>query len=80
MAIESGVPHVSVYMLEVDEDSRLGREMLASGARYGADATPTEDETAEWYGSACEWLEAAGVTQYEISNFARDGHGVIGTT
>ena len=24
-------PHVSVYMLEVDEDSRLGREMLLGG-------------------------------------------------
>jgi oxygen-independent coproporphyrinogen-3 oxidase len=74
VAIESGVPHVSVYMLEVDEDSRLGREMLAEGTRYGAGATPSEDETAEWYGAACEWLEAAGIAQYEISNFARTGH------
>jgi oxygen-independent coproporphyrinogen-3 oxidase len=31
--VESGVPHASVYMLEVDEDSRLGREMLAGGIR-----------------------------------------------
>jgi len=74
VALESGVPHVSVYMLEVDEDSRLGREMLASGAKYGAGDTPSEDETAEWYGAACEWLEAGGVRQYEISNFAREGH------
>ena len=34
MLVDSGVPHASVYMLEVDEDSRLGREMLAGGARY----------------------------------------------
>jgi oxygen-independent coproporphyrinogen-3 oxidase len=74
VAIRSGVPHVSVYMLEVDGDSRLGREMLAEGARYGAGATPSEDETADWYGAACEWLEAAGIRQYEISNFARVGH------
>jgi oxygen-independent coproporphyrinogen-3 oxidase len=47
--------------------------MLADGARYGAGAAPTEDETAEWYGAACEWLEAGGVRQYEISNFAREG-------
>jgi oxygen-independent coproporphyrinogen-3 oxidase len=73
VAIESGVPHVSVYMLEVDEDSRLGREVLASGAKYGAGEIASEDETAERYASACEWLEAAGVHQYEISNFARDG-------
>jgi oxygen-independent coproporphyrinogen-3 oxidase len=87
VAIESGVPHVSVYMLEVDEDSRLGREMLTAGnrdqgtgnregrsvLRYGAGAVPSEDETAEWYGAACESLESAGVRQYEISNFAREG-------
>jgi oxygen-independent coproporphyrinogen-3 oxidase len=73
-AVASGVPHVSVYMLEVDEDSRLGREVLAQGAKYGAAAVPSEDEMAEWYGTACEWLGAAGVRQYEISNFAREGH------
>jgi oxygen-independent coproporphyrinogen-3 oxidase len=73
VAIASGVPHVSVYMLEVDEDSRLGREMLAAGERYGAGSVPSGDETAEWYGAACQWLEDAGVRQYEISNFAREG-------
>ena len=74
VAIECGVPHVSVYMLEVDEDSRLGRELLAHGTRYGAESVATEDETAERYAAACEWLEANGVMQYEISNFARRGH------
>ena len=72
IAIGSGVPHVSVYMLEVDEDSRLGREVLASGKKYGAGAVPSEDETAEWYASAGEELEQARVRQYEISNFARE--------
>ena len=38
--VETGVPHASVYMLEVDEDSRLGREMLAGGARYYAGLVP----------------------------------------
>jgi len=33
-AAASGVPHISVYMLEVDEDSRLGREVMAGGVRY----------------------------------------------
>ena len=73
IAIESGVPHISVYMLEVDEDSRLGREVLAAGSRYGAASIPTEDEIAEWYAEGCEMLNAAGVGQYEISNFARPG-------
>jgi oxygen-independent coproporphyrinogen-3 oxidase len=71
--IGCGVPHASVYMLEVDEDSRLGREMLAGGARYYADLTPTEDAVARMYVTAIESLSAAGLEQYEISNFARAG-------
>ena len=73
-AIASGVPHVSVYLLEVDDESRLGREMLEQGSRYSAAAVPGEDETAGWYQWACAALDAAGVAQYEISNFARSGH------
>lgn len=71
--IASGVEHVSVYMLEVDEDSRLGRESLAGGARYGAAALPDEDRVADWYEAGCGWLDAAGLGQYEISNFAVAG-------
>jgi oxygen-independent coproporphyrinogen-3 oxidase len=71
--IDSGVPHASVYMLEVDQDSRLGRELLARGARYHAELVPTDDAIAEMYSDAIERLVAAGVTQYEISNFSRPG-------
>jgi len=67
------VPHVSVYMLEVDDDSRLGRELIAGGAKYHAHFVPDEDLTATLYETACERLHAAGVEQYEISNFARPG-------
>jgi oxygen-independent coproporphyrinogen-3 oxidase len=73
-ALASGVTHVSVYMLEVDEESRLGREVLAGGARYGASSLPSEDEAATWYELGCGMLEVGGVRQYEISNFAREGH------
>ena len=69
--LASGVPHVSVYMLEVDEDSRLGSELLAGGSRYHAHFVPDEDLTADMYLVACERLECGGVHQYEISNFAR---------
>ena len=71
--IATGVSHASVYMLEVDEDSRLGKEMLAEGGRYGAGETPSDDAVAEWYGEGCTRLEGAGLQQYEISNFARSG-------
>ena len=66
-------PHVSVYMLEVDDDSRLGRELIAGGTRYHAHFVPDEEAVADFYGIACETLEAARIAQYEISNFARAG-------
>jgi oxygen-independent coproporphyrinogen-3 oxidase len=66
---DSGVPHASVYMLEVDEDSRLGREVLAGGSRYRAGLVPNDDAIARMYERAIERLEAAGLRQYEISNF-----------
>lgn len=65
--------HVSVYMLEIDEDSRLGKEMLLGGVRYGAMDTPSEDQTATFYEIAVESLAAIGIPRYEISNFARPG-------
>jgi oxygen-independent coproporphyrinogen-3 oxidase len=73
-AIATGVPHVSVYMLEVDEESRLGREILQKGTKYHAESVPQEDAVADCYQQACEAFEAAGIGQYEISNFAREGH------
>lgn len=71
--IATGVPHVSVYMLEVDEDSRLGRELIAGGTKYHAHFVPDDDLTADFYETACERLNAAGIEQYEISNFSRAG-------
>jgi oxygen-independent coproporphyrinogen-3 oxidase len=68
-----GPLHVSIYLLEVDEGSRLGSEILRGGARYGAARVPTEDEMAEFYETACEFLERAGFHHYEISNWARPG-------
>ena len=68
-----GVPHVSVYMLEVDQDSRLGRELLVLGSRYGAGDVPTEDAIADFYETAVERLAGLGLERYEISNFARPG-------
>ncbi len=66
-------PHVSVYMLEVDEDSRLGSEILRGGARYGAARAPSEELVVELYETAVERLRGIGIAQYEISNFARPG-------
>ena len=72
-AVATGVPHVSIYMLEVDDDSRLGRELIAGGQKYHAHFVPDDDLTAELYETACSYLAASGIPQYEISNFARTG-------
>jgi oxygen-independent coproporphyrinogen-3 oxidase len=71
--METGVPHASVYMFEIDEDSRLGREMLSGGVRYHAELVPTDDAIARMYTEALESLSRAGLAQYEISNFSRPG-------
>jgi putative oxygen-independent coproporphyrinogen III oxidase len=68
-----GVQHASLYMLEVDEDSRLGRELIGGGMRYGAGLVANDDAVAGMYEAGCERLEGAGLRQYEISNFARAG-------
>jgi len=65
--------HASIYMLEVDEDSRLGRELTLGGVRYGAARVPSDEAIAEMYETAVDTLAAAGLSRYEISNFARPG-------
>lgn len=72
-ALRLDVPHISVYMLEVDDDSRLGSEILLGGKRYGAMDVPSDDQIANFYETAVELLGANGIHRYEISNFARQG-------
>jgi oxygen-independent coproporphyrinogen-3 oxidase len=71
--LATGVQHASVYMLEIDEDSRLGRELLAGGSRYHAQDVPCEELTADFYESAIAAFEERGLEHYEVSNFARGG-------
>jgi oxygen-independent coproporphyrinogen-3 oxidase len=65
--------HISIYMLEVDEASRLGKEALAGGTRYSAAQIPPDDDIADFYDSARIQLAAAGYVHYEISNWALPG-------
>jgi oxygen-independent coproporphyrinogen-3 oxidase len=65
--------HVSVYMMEIDEGSRLGLEVLRGGARYSAQDLPSEEATADFYELAQAELAASGYEQYEISNWAKPG-------
>lgn len=65
--------HVSVYLFEIDEKSRLGKEVLLHGPRYHAKDVPDEEFMAEAYAAARETLAREGYAQYEISNFALAG-------
>ncbi|HMD30277.1 MAG TPA: radical SAM family heme chaperone HemW [Candidatus Acidoferrales bacterium] len=72
--------HASLYMLDVDDDSRLGHELLSGGTRYGAEQVPDEDSQAGWFDAACAQLAAAGYEHYEISNWSLPGHRAIHNT
>jgi oxygen-independent coproporphyrinogen III oxidase len=71
--LDTEVPHASIYMLEIDEDSRLGRELISGGSRLSARLVPSDDAIASMYEEAVAFYAAAGLQQYEISNFARQG-------
>jgi oxygen-independent coproporphyrinogen-3 oxidase len=70
VATSIGLTHLSIYMFEIDEDSRLGREVMAGGSRFHADSVPADEASAEFYEVACACLSRHGFPQYEISNFA----------
>jgi oxygen-independent coproporphyrinogen-3 oxidase len=63
-AIGSGVQHLSLYLLDLEE-----RTALAVQVERGRVALPDEDLVAELYIDAVERLGRAGLAQYEISNF-----------
>ncbi|HWS70985.1 MAG TPA: radical SAM family heme chaperone HemW, partial [Thermoanaerobaculia bacterium] len=67
-AIAGGTGHISLYMLDLEE----GTAMHAQVER-GRTMLPENDLVAALYLQAVETLTAAGLAQYEISNFARPG-------
>jgi oxygen-independent coproporphyrinogen-3 oxidase len=67
-AIALGPEHLSLYLLEVYPNAPLKDEM----ARSAWSQAPDEDAAA-MYLTALERLDAAGYSQYEISNVARPG-------
>ena len=65
-ALATGVDHVSAYALVVEQGTRM-----AAQVRRGELALPTEDDQATKYEIADDLLAAAGMTWYEVSNWAR---------
>ncbi|HUD71518.1 MAG TPA: radical SAM family heme chaperone HemW [Dongiaceae bacterium] len=68
-AIDLGVDHLSLYLLEIHPGTRLGRAVA-----LGKEAPLEADAAASVYEAAADRLIAAGFEHYEISNFARPGH------
>ncbi len=68
IATRLGPGHVSLYMLDLEERSPL-RVQLDRGRVN----LPEEDLVTSLYVAAIDRLAAAGLRQYEISNFARSG-------
>ena len=67
-AVALGAGHLSLYMLDLEE-----RTPLQVQAARGRVSLPEEDMVADLYVETIERLRAAGLQQYEISNFARPG-------
>jgi putative oxygen-independent coproporphyrinogen III oxidase len=68
VAVGAGVDHVSAYALVVEEGTALARRV-----RRGEIAAPDDDVLAQRYEYLDEWLSAAGLDWYEVSNWARPG-------
>jgi oxygen-independent coproporphyrinogen-3 oxidase len=66
--IEVAPDHASLYILELYPNAPLKEDM----ARAGWSQAP-DDDAAEMYLQGLARLDAAGYTQYEISNVAREG-------
>lgn len=66
--LDTGVDHVSVYGLTVEEGT-----LLAKQVREGKALLPSEDASGTMYDFLMEVLPQAGYHRYEISNFARPG-------
>jgi oxygen-independent coproporphyrinogen-3 oxidase len=67
-AVDLGAGHLSLYMLDLDEKTPLQVQVAR-----GRVVLPEDEDVAALYLDAIERLRAAGLEQYEISNFARPG-------
>jgi putative oxygen-independent coproporphyrinogen III oxidase len=67
-AMAAGPDHISAYALIVEDGTRL-----AARIRRGELAAPDDDELADRYLAADEYLRSAGLGWYEISNWASNG-------
>lgn len=63
-----GITHLSAYMLKIEEGTPLSRDKSL------INSCADEDTLAEFYDTAVNALENAGLHRYEISNFSKKGY------
>ena len=68
VALGSGIAHLSLYMLDLEESSPLEAQV-----RRGLATLPDQEMISSCYRSAMTRIARAGLRQYEVSNFARPG-------
>lgn len=68
-AVDLGVTHFSLYILEVHPGTRLEEELAAGRIKL-----PRDEHTERLYLAAGDYLADRGVQQYEVANFAVPGH------
>jgi oxygen-independent coproporphyrinogen-3 oxidase len=69
IALDHGMPHLSAYCLTVEERTALHHQVKKGLIR------PANDEAqGAQFDHLVERMAAAGLVQYEISNFGREGH------
>jgi oxygen-independent coproporphyrinogen-3 oxidase len=69
IALDHGMPHLSAYCLTVEPRTALEHQV-----RNRVVLLPGDDAQSTQFTRLIERMEEAGFEQYEISNFARDGH------
>ncbi|MDZ7691582.1 MAG: radical SAM family heme chaperone HemW [Balneolaceae bacterium] len=65
-------PHVSAYSLTIEPQTRLGKQV-----ELGRIDPPKDDKVADHYDLVVEKLDAAGIEQYEVSNYSKPGHEAV---
>ncbi len=68
-AVSLNPEHISCYSLILEEGTPLFKEY-----REGKIHLPDDETDRKNYKFACEFLKKAGFTQYEISNFSKEGY------
>lgn len=67
MAVDCGPQHISVYLLQLDEQTPLAQRIARHEIKLLG-----EDAESQMYYTAVDYLQGQGFNHYEISNFAKE--------